>query len=137
MSKKCRAYSKSKLGLEPTDNRKAFYAGWDAALAQQEEGGGNLPPPLPAEPVQEPVAWLVYTEGGTSAYVTDNPNDLVGAYRALALYTAPPQRKPLTKEEIMRAFYAAKKTPMSIRHGLSVVEAARIVERAHGIGEAK
>lgn len=43
MSKKCRAYSKSKLGLEPTDNRKAFYAGWDAALAQQ------------AEPVQEPV----------------------------------------------------------------------------------
>ena len=43
MSKKCRAYSESKLGLEPTDNRKAFYAGWDAALAQQ------------AEPVQEPV----------------------------------------------------------------------------------
>ena len=50
-------------------------------------------------------------------------------------YTAPPQRKPLTKEEIMRAFYAAEKTPMSIRHGLSVVESARIVERAHGIGE--
>jgi hypothetical protein len=30
-----------------------------AALAQQDEpkGGGNLPPPLQAEPVQEPVAW--------------------------------------------------------------------------------
>lgn len=39
----------------------------------------------------EPVAWMVYTEGGTSAYVTDNPNDLVGAYRALALYTSPPK----------------------------------------------
>lgn len=52
-----------------------------AALAQQEE---------PVEPV-EPVAWMVYTESGTSAYVTDNPNDLVGAYRALALYTAPPR----------------------------------------------
>ena len=34
MSKKCRAYSKSKLGLESADNRKAFYAGWDAALAE-------------------------------------------------------------------------------------------------------
>lgn len=32
MSKKCLAYSKSKLGLEPADNRKAFYAGWDAAI---------------------------------------------------------------------------------------------------------
>jgi len=30
-----------------------------AALAQQEapKGGGNLPPPLQAEPVEEPVAW--------------------------------------------------------------------------------
>ena len=37
MSKKCRAYSESKLGLEPPDNRKSFYAGWDAALAQQAE----------------------------------------------------------------------------------------------------
>jgi len=32
MSKKCRAYSQSKLGTEALDNRKAFYAGWDAAL---------------------------------------------------------------------------------------------------------
>lgn len=35
MSKKCKAYSESKLGLEPPDNRKAFYAGWDAALAAE------------------------------------------------------------------------------------------------------
>jgi hypothetical protein len=32
MSAKCRAYSKSKLGLEITSSRKAFYAGWDAAM---------------------------------------------------------------------------------------------------------
>ena len=32
MSKKCKAFSESKLGLEPPDNKKAFYAGWDAAL---------------------------------------------------------------------------------------------------------
>lgn len=36
MSKKCKAYSESKLGLEPPDNRKAFYAGWDAALAAEQ-----------------------------------------------------------------------------------------------------
>ena len=64
-----------------------------------------------AEPVQEPVAWMVYTEGGTSAYVTDNPNDLVGAYRALALYTSPPQRPRLTDEEIDAA---AKSVPAAV-----------------------
>lgn len=32
MSKKCKAYSASKLGLEAPDTRKAFYAGWDAAI---------------------------------------------------------------------------------------------------------
>lgn len=37
MSKKCRAFSVSKLGLEPADNRKAFYAGWDAAIEQAEK----------------------------------------------------------------------------------------------------
>ena len=42
MSNKCRTYSSSKLGLEPPDNKKAFYAGCEAALAEQ---------------VQEPVAW--------------------------------------------------------------------------------
>jgi hypothetical protein len=53
---------------------------------------------------QEPVAWMVYTEDGKSAYVTDNPHDLVGAYKAFALYTAPPHREwhPLTDKEIRR-----------------------------------
>ena len=37
MSKKCKAYSRSGLGLELPDSRKAFYAGWDAARAQQQE----------------------------------------------------------------------------------------------------
>lgn len=78
----------------------------------------------------EPVAWMVYTEGGTSAYVTDNPNDLVGAYRALPLYTAPPKRKPLTEEEaldIARTFGAQPWSPGSC------VAFARAVEKAHGI----
>lgn len=53
-----------------------------------------------AEP-QEPVAWMVYTEGGASAYVTDNPRDLIGAYRALPLYTSQPQpAAPIIETEI-------------------------------------
>lgn len=42
MSKKCRAYSASKLGLEPADNSKAFYAGWDAAIEQAEKQGTTV-----------------------------------------------------------------------------------------------
>ena len=51
-----------------------------------------------AEPAKEPVAWMVYTEGGASAYVTDNPRDLIGAYKALPLYTAPFQRMSAQNE---------------------------------------
>ena len=49
MSRKCRAFSKSKLGIEPADNRKAFYAGWEAALAE--------PVQEPVEPVPPKTAW--------------------------------------------------------------------------------
>jgi hypothetical protein len=34
MSKKCRAFSRSGLGLEPPDNKRAFSAGWDAAVQE-------------------------------------------------------------------------------------------------------
>ena len=85
-----------------------------------------IPPQRPAEPVQEPVAWMVYTEGGTSAYVTDNPNDLVGAYRALPLYTSPPQRKPLTEKDIDSIWDSEKAFA-------DIYAIARAIERAHGI----
>ena len=109
------------------------------------------------KPVQKPVAWSGYDLDGmveafsrvieahhSSKHPFHNPIDtdakmalriLRGFIPSMKAYAATPQRKPLTKEEIMRAFYAAEKTPMSIRHGLSVVESARIVERAHGIKE--
>ena len=94
---------------------------------------------LLAQPVQEPVAWMVYTEGGTSAYVTDNPNDLVGAYRALALYTAPPQRKPLTEEvatltaqrdALLEALKDATKTIEHLGYPLAAIERARAAIKA-------
>jgi hypothetical protein len=43
MSRKCRAFSTSKLGLEPADNRKAFYAGWEAALAEPVKAMNKTP----------------------------------------------------------------------------------------------
>lgn len=49
---------------------------------------------------QEPVAWMAYTLDGKSAFVTDNPADFTESHRALPLYTAPPQRQPLTEEEL-------------------------------------
>ena len=58
MSKKCKAYSESKLGLEPPDNRKAFYAGWDAALAQQ------------AEPVEQTCTWQQDGDSDSGVYGT-------------------------------------------------------------------
>ena len=54
-------------------------------------------------------------------------------------YTAPPQRKPLTEEEIQDCFHAARNAKLGAskdnsKHRLSVVEIARAIERAHGIG---
>jgi hypothetical protein len=34
MSKKCKAFSQSYLGLEEPNNRKAFYNGWEAAKSE-------------------------------------------------------------------------------------------------------
>jgi hypothetical protein len=55
---------------------------------------------LQAEPVEEPVAWMVCTLDGKSVCFTDNPADLTERYKALPLYTAPPQRLPLTEEDV-------------------------------------
>lgn len=47
------------------------------------------------EQEQEPVAWMVYSLDGESVCVTDNPADFSDQHKALPLYTAAPQRKPL------------------------------------------
>jgi transcriptional regulator with XRE-family HTH domain len=57
---------------------------------------------------QEPVAWMVYTLDGTAAWVTLNPADFTSEHRALPLYTAPPQRQPLTGEEMQVAVAAER-----------------------------
>jgi hypothetical protein len=91
-----------------------------------------------AEPVQEPVAWM-YTgikQDGTEhgPHLVWNPAymDAMSASKgakATPLYTAPPQRKPLSNEELDRLW----REPMSAdwEHR----EFARAVEAAHGIKE--
>jgi hypothetical protein len=71
-----------------------------AALAQQDEpkGGGNLPPPLQAEPVEEPVAWQWLN---TAHFRKNLPvNAESGAWNPL--YTRPPRRewRGLTEEDV-------------------------------------
>ena len=41
------------------------------------------------EAKDEPVAWMVYTQEGHSAFVTDNPAVIHPSQRALPLYTTP------------------------------------------------
>ena len=78
-----------------------------------------------------PIAWMVYTQDGTSAFVTDNPKDFTDTHRALPLYTPPPppQRKPLTEEQIKPIFDQWK-----ILYGGYTIDLIRAIERAHGIG---
>jgi hypothetical protein len=96
-----------------------------AALAQQDE------------PVQEPVAWL-YEEGADSTLHWNKP-PLYGT----PLYTAPPQRQPLTEEEILKAIgWERAEMYMKLTPNFPIEEArketiknARAIERAHGIKE--
>ena len=121
---------------------------------QQEMDGGKLPPPsdhiadankmeatvrnfrtveatFSKTETVEPVAWMVYTQDGTSAFVTDNPKDFTDTHRALPLYTAPPQRQPLTEDEIDKAW---RSVDYRISYDNFRIEVARAIERAHGIG---
>ena len=94
-----------------------------AALAQQ------------AEPAQEPVAWRIRC--------TDPLRDWVLMYRypkveekfsnmeIQPLYTAPPQRLPLTREEAISLWAGRSDGPSNGE----ILSFARAVERAHGIKE--
>jgi hypothetical protein len=79
------------LGLDPNDG------GAEPIIFAIEELKGRS---------QEPVGWMVYTLDGASVCVTDNPTDFTPEHRALPLFTVPPQRKPLTDEEIRDALEA-------------------------------
>jgi hypothetical protein len=74
-----------------------------------------------AQPEQEPVAWLRQRDNTLAV----NDGGLFGSDWT-PLYTAPPQRKPLTDEKVYALVDA------TLKHGRCAL--ARAIERAHGIG---
>lgn len=79
-----------------------------------------------------PIAWMVYTLDGKSAFVTDNPADFTQDHQALPLYTTPPQRKPLTVEEIIKIWNDMGNDPIA-PSVFSFIACVRKTEQAHGI----
>ena len=75
-----------------------------------------------AQPEQEPV--------GKFAKFTDNIwREVTEGSAGVPLYTTPPQRKPLTDEEMKKIWYAMQ----NIMGWYSFQEIARAIEAAHGI----
>ncbi len=92
-----------------------------------------------AKRVQEPVAWrwgyrsVTTGEMDWRGYVeiAAHPNLRSPEIIMQPLYAAPPQRLPLTEEEIRQCFKEAGITIV----GEAWTKAVRAIERAHGIGE--
>ena len=93
--------------------------------------------PLPAEPVQEPVAWSfearhIDTAFGPAVSIRHPGREHKYMRNVKPLYTAPPQRQPLTEEEIQAAWDS-----VDMRHprgNETRIAFGRAIERAHGIG---
>ena len=82
----------------------------------------------------EPVAGVVLNEEGRAALVEHGREEWHCVSRnARRLYTAPPQRKPLTEEEIDALIHPVVMADLSDE--MTDYEIARAVERAHGIKE--
>ena len=79
-----------------------------------------------AQPEQEPVAWRYLEDpfGANEYLITDDPDTAKGPGWT-PLYALPPQRKPLTEEEIAQIDW---------KDGETLHDFARAIEKAHGIG---
>ena len=77
-----------------------------------------------AQPDQEPVAWVVYSSAENDIVWADKGKRLK---QNTPLYTAPPQRKPLTDEQKVAL---CKKFPDHL-----TFNAIKAIEAAHGIKE--
>jgi hypothetical protein len=78
---------------------------------------------IPPQPEQEPVAFASH---GVINWIADKQFQ-----HEADLYTTPPQRKPLTDEEMKKIWYAL----LNIMGWYSFQEIARAIEAAHGIKE--
>jgi hypothetical protein len=82
------------------------------------------------DPEPEPVAWM----STNKAWMWSNKDKIPERWTGdvIPLYARPPQRKPLTEEEIRNAINTFKtaKNLMGMNH----IHVARAIEKAHGIG---
>jgi hypothetical protein len=97
------------------------------------------------KPVQKPVWWMLKTGHGTEfkEQLTDELRALTwkGKPMWVPLYTAPPQHKPLSLDELWRVFTSSGLSQFHQRDGVveykyekCIEEFARAIEAAHGIG---
>ena len=87
-----------------------------------------------AQPKQEPLAWISTGKARMIHWTADKPtygDDWV------PLYTTPPQRKPLTDEEIWKFWWSRPEVPEGEDDSMEeeFVAAVRAVLAAHGIKE--
>ena len=76
-----------------------------------------------AQPEQEPVAWMREDEDCTDCIVWEQTEE-----HTIPLYTSPPQRKPLTDEQLIAAYESEQQG----RYG-DHIRSLRAIEAAHGI----
>ena len=126
-----------------TNLRKAAQQALDALLRVQPQVRGAIPQQdtedaidavraALAEPVQEPVAWAyVNSDDECEQIEYETPPNHPSI---TPLYAAPPQRKPLTNEEIDRMTRERWGSKLLGAEVQVHREYARAIERAHGIG---
>ena len=86
------------------------------------------------ESEQEPVAWIHGDEFGDACHWVGGSMPPAGT----KLYTAPPQRKPLTEGELEQAYRSIwSNIPRNFNHTSMgwIEQGIRYAEQAHGIGE--
>ena len=91
-----------------------------------------------AQPEQEPVAYLVLFEGAGKLLEFKKGNYIHGAkVEHIPLYTTPPQRKPLTFEQVEEIANKVADEPMKVKIIIPNfrVRLARAIEAAHNIKE--
>jgi hypothetical protein len=93
-----------------------------------------------AQPEREPVAWAVYDikHGGSKTLhwpEQHSPNGDPSQFKAVPLYSVPPQRKPLTNGEIHTAYITATNQTLRPQDERLAFAFARAIEQAHGIGD--
>jgi hypothetical protein len=85
---------------------------------------------------QEPVAWVCYGSATNEKHAIDyDQTDIDDIPVGTMLYTAPPQRQPLTDEEIERLYHKHAKYQIEELEVSGWQEFARAIEAAHGIRE--